>query len=115
MGRRPADRAVTRPTFGVDRDPGVVNALTPKYLGGTGGRRKPVALSSRPNPIRVALGPGPEGKVCGDCRFLVVKHDHGSRRYYGCEKRGPLTSGPGTDHLVGWATCAAFEEDFTHG
>lgn len=106
-----------KPTFGVDRDPGVVASFL-------GIRRRAAALSSRPNPMVVAVGAyaGPEledpragpGRtrpaVCGDCRFLYVKHDHGSRRYYGCEKRGARTQGPGTDHLVGWPACTAFEE-----
>lgn len=86
-------------------------------------RPKTVPLSARPNPMLAVAGPyeGPElpdpaaGKgrtrpvVCGDCRFLVWKGGH-SRRYYGCEKRGRLTNGPATDHLVGWAACGLFDQ-----
>lgn len=93
-----------RPTFGVDRDPGVVSS----FFADSGAKRPP--LSSRPNPMVVALGPGPEGRVCGDCRHLKWKGGH-SRRYYGCEERGEFSNGPATDHLVGWPACRSFEED----
>lgn len=102
---------MTKPTFGVDRDPGVVFGHGPGS----------VPLSKRPNPMVVAYGPyrGPKERhaigvklrdvTCAGCRFLVVKHDHGNRRYFGCEQRGPFTSGPKTDHLSGWPACALFE------
>lgn len=97
---------MTRPVFGEDRDPGVVAAL--QTYPGKGYPKVP--LSQRPNPMVVALGPADPARVCGDCRHLIVKHDHGSRRYHGCLLRGPLTGGPGTDHLVRWPACRSFEE-----
>ena len=76
-----------------------------------------VPLSQQANPMVVAVGEysdpsrGGARRACGDCRFLYVKHDHGPRRYYGCRKRGPATSGPRTDHLVRWLACALFVEE----
>jgi hypothetical protein len=94
---------MTKPVFGVDRDPGVI-AANMVVMG-----RKPGTKHAPVNPMVVALGPGPADKVCGDCRFLVPKGGN-TRTYYGCEKRGPFTRGPKTDHLVRWPTCLAFEE-----
>lgn len=91
---------MTRPTFGVDRDPGVVASLSP-----FGPRRQRVPLSSRPNPMVVVAGPGPAGAKCGGCAHLVVKNPNPTRRYFGCELRGPLNNGPSTDHLAGWPAC----------
>ena len=92
---------MSRPVFGVDRDPAAAARWADvRYAG--------VPLSQRQNPLVVAYGPGPEGAVCGSCRFLKWKGGH-SRRYYGCENRGPFTHGPATDHLVGWPACRLFE------
>lgn len=74
-------------------------------------KRPIVPLSQQANPMVVAVGRDPAGRTCGGCRFLYVKHDHGSRRYYGCEKRGPATAGPKTDHLTGWPACTLFAEE----
>jgi hypothetical protein len=94
---------VTVPVFGVDRDPGVVAAQAGKRL--SGGQRHAAG-----NPCVVAFGKGPEGATCHDCVHLVLKHDHGARRYYGCEERGILTHGPATDHLVNWPACSHYAE-----
>lgn len=93
------------PVFGRDRDPGVVAGL---HQAGRGYPRVP--LSRRPNPMVIAHGAADPARACGECRYLVAKHSGSSRTYYGCEKRGAMTSGPGTDHLVGWPACALFDE-----
>lgn len=90
--------------FGRDRDP----QTAADFIRGKRTTRA-LPLSQRGNPMAAALGVYPEPRACGDCEFLVVKHDHGSRRYHGCLKRG-ITNGPGTDHLVGWQACVLFEE-----
>lgn len=101
---------MSRATFGVDRDAGVVMShQAPPY--GTMGKAVRKPLSSLPNPMVIAHGADPAGRRCGSCYHLVVKHDHGPRRYHGCELRGPLTAGPGTDHLVRWPACALIEEE----
>lgn len=94
---------MTRLTFGVDRDPGVVAEWQ-------GRRGLTTPLSKRPNPMLVAYGPGPEGRSCGECVNLVHKGGTGSHRYFGCLQRGPLNNGPSTDHLAGWAACRQFTE-----
>ena len=84
--------------FGVDRDPGVIED--------SGARTKSGTL--RFNPVRVALGPGPEGAICGDCtHFYRVGGVAG--RYYKCDLR-KNTGGPATDHRVRWPACAKYEE-----
>ena len=93
-----------RPVFGQDRD--IEAALAFAHLPSKTPRP---SLSVRGNPMVALMGPGPVGRRCGDCRFIFVKHDHGKRRYLGCEKRGSPTAGPGTDHLSGWPVCALFE------
>lgn len=98
--------------FDPDEDPA---AIAIRNMGGLTGRNtRAIPLSARPNPMIAAVGAyeGEPGKirVCGDCVFLVWKGGH-SRRYFGCEKRGPMTNGPATDHLSGWHACALFVDD----
>jgi hypothetical protein len=59
------------------------------------------------NPMLRVYGIGPNGRVCGHCKFLWRKKL--SKIYLKCELRGD-TSGPGTDHRSKWAACGKFEE-----
>jgi hypothetical protein len=94
---------VNRLTFGIDRDPAAAAewAHHPRH---------PIPLTLSGNPMVAAYRQGPAGRKCGECRFLFVKHDHGNRRYFGCEMRGKPAHGPATDHLSGWVACRLFEE-----
>lgn len=84
---------MTRPVFGVDRDPAAV----------PGSRSKSGTLLS--NPLRIAYGPGPDGTRCGDCVHL---HRGYSGRYFKCDLRRN-TSSTSTDHRARWESCAKFE------
>lgn len=62
----------------------------------------------RSNPCVLAYGPGPEGRICGDCVHLFARGDTAGT-YYKCDLRR-FSNGPATDHRVRWAACAKFEE-----
>ena len=93
-----APEAMTRPVFGLDRDPGVTGEMAERSKSGTPKR----------NPVVAALGPGPEGRICRDCSHLF-RVGGVAGRYYKCDLR-KVTSGAATDHRVRWPSCAAFEE-----
>jgi hypothetical protein len=59
-----------------------------------------------PNPCVRLWGLGPEGTKCKTCVHLVVRQF--ANRYFKCRKR-KMTSGPGTDHRVGWNACGLYE------
>lgn len=61
------------------------------------------------NPLISVYGPGPEGKICKNCKHLWVKKMSG--RYLKCDLR-PLTAGPGSDHRAKWTACGKYAEDF---
>jgi hypothetical protein len=85
---------MTRPVFGVDRDPANVQ----------GARSKSGTLKF--NPLRVAYGPGPEGTRCGTCIHLTAKAY--ARTYLKCALR-TNTNSPSTDHRARWESCAKYE------
>jgi len=60
-----------------------------------------------PNPMVRTYGPGPDGRICRECRHLIAKRF--AKTYYKCRYRAN-TNGPGTDHRVRWGACAKFEE-----
>jgi len=67
----------------------------------------PVETGRGQNPMVRLLGPGPEGKTCGECKYLVgIRY---ARTYWKCSLRGDLTHGPATDQRKGWRACALFE------
>lgn len=66
-------------------------------------------LKVKGNPLIRAYGPGPECKICKNCKHLWVKKMSG--RYLKCDLR-PLTAGPGSDHRAKWAACGKYEEEF---
>ena len=87
---------MTRPVFGVDRDPEAI----------AGGRTK--SGTPKTNPCLVAFGPGPAGRQCAECTHFSRVGGVGGR-YYKCDlRRG--TSGAATDHRVRWPACGRFEE-----
>lgn len=59
------------------------------------------------NPCVQVYGPGPEGKQCQDCRYLVGFCK--GQVYYKCLLRR-LTNSPASDHRVRWPACAKFEQ-----
>jgi hypothetical protein len=69
------------------------------------GGSEEVAGVLSPNPMVRRFGPGPEGAVCRDCRWLHAFEY--SRVYYKCELRG-ISHGPATDHRVRWPACGQF-------
>ena len=84
------------PVFGVDRD---MIEVAPK------GRNKDGSYKSNP---MLVFGPGPEGKKCGDCKYLWRRGDVAGR-FYKCDFRDN-TCGAKTDHRVRWPACIRFEE-----
>lgn len=66
------------------------------------------ALKTKSNLVNpmLALGPGPTGMVCKQCRHLE-RWDY-SKTYFKCGLR-LNTHGPATDHRANWAACAKFE------
>lgn len=99
---------MTRPVFGVDRDPGVVMNL-PQGSENRVRNGKGRLGAFKVNPMLAVAGPGPEGRRCGDCVHLRMQGGVAGR-YYKCELRG-ITGGPLTDHRVRWPACGRFEED----
>lgn len=61
------------------------------------------------NPLRVLLGPGPDGTKCKHCVHFYRKGGY-SKVYYKCELRGD-TNGPGTDHKANWPTCVRYKKN----
>ena len=98
---------MTRPVFGVDRDPGVVESLPAGSANRVkNGKGRLGAL--KVNPMLVH-GPGPEGRICRDCVHLnQVGGTSGT--YYKCDLRRN-TRGPASDHRVRWPACVKFEEE----
>ncbi len=64
-------------------------------------------LAAEPNKMRLAYGPGPRGKRCKECVWLVGWRY--ANVYYKCRLRG-MTHGPATDHRVNWKACGKFEQ-----
>lgn len=63
--------------------------------------------SRQPNPMVLAFGKGPEGRICRECRQLLARQF--AKVYYKCRFR-KNTAGAGTDHRVKWDACSKFEE-----
>lgn len=63
-----------------------------------------------PNPCRVRLGYGPEGKTCKTCRWLIATGYRTNRTFYKCTFRG-VTHGQGTDHRLKWKACRKYMEE----
>ena len=63
--------------------------------------------ASEPNPCVKTFGMGPEGKKCKTCAKLYARKF--SKTYYKCALRRE-TCGPGSDHRLGWNSCAKYEE-----
>lgn len=98
--------AQLRLEFGRDRDPGVVEeALERSAERVSDGKGRKGAFKS--NPLVVVYGPGPDQATCGDCRHLF-RQGGTAGTYYKCELRR-VSSGPATDHRVGWQACGKFE------
>lgn len=96
---------MTRPVFGVDRDPGVMmeragKGFVPENRGKSG--------AWLVNPMVIGYGEGPADRRCHDCAHLIRSHG-GSREYYKCDLRG-VSSSATTDHRWGWPTCGLFEQ-----
>jgi hypothetical protein len=68
---------------------------------------KEAEKNREPNPMVRAFGRGPEGKICRECRHMIVKRF--AKTYYKCRFR-ENTNGPGSDHRVRWSACVKFEE-----
>jgi hypothetical protein len=64
--------------------------------------------SKEPNPCVRLWGPGPEGKKCKTCDLLHCRQY--GKRYYKCGLRRDSACAA-TDHRVGWAACAKYEEE----
>lgn len=89
---------MTRPVFGVDVDPAVIEANATKNKSG----------SLKRNPLLAVYGPGPDGAQCGTCsHFFQLGGVAGT--YYKCDLR-KVTSGPSSDHRVRWDACAKYEQ-----
>lgn len=59
--------------------------------------------------MRLRYGPGPEGRTCKPCQFLIrVGHHDGA--YLKCEKAG-ISSSEATDWRAGWPACGAYVHD----
>jgi len=77
----------------------------------------PPKLPPQVNPCIDRFGPGPVGRICGDCAHLHRFRQ--STTWYKCAKREWRTKGgkypgtvyPGGDHRVRWPACAQFEPD----
>ena len=87
--------------FGRDRDPSVVD----EFLHVNAARTKSGSL--RTNPL-LALGPGPEGAMCGTCGHLY-RVGGVAGRYYKCDLR-KSTGSASTDHRVRWPACVRYVE-----
>lgn len=64
----------------------------------------------RANPCLTMFGPGPVGRRCKECLYLVKFQQ--AVTYHKCEqRRGKYTrwGSTGTDHLVNWPACARFK------
>lgn len=59
------------------------------------------------NPMLRLVGPGPEGRRCGDCVHLLARSL--AKTYYKCELRS-LSGSATSDHRVRWPACSRFEE-----
>ena len=68
------------------------------------------ATAPEPNPCRVKLGHGPEGKTCKTCRWLLATSYRTNRTFYKCSFRG-VTHGEGTDHRLKWGACGKYAEE----
>lgn len=90
---------MTRPVFGVDLDPAVIEANATRTKSGTLKR----------NPLLTMYGPGPEGARCGSCSHLFLVGGVAGR-YWKCDLRRN-TGGPGTDHRFRWPACGRYEQD----
>ena len=89
--------------FGRDRDPGVQE----EFIGARGAARTKGG-SLRTNPL-LALGPGPEGAICGTCVHLY-RVGGVAGRYYKCALR-KATRSASTDHRVRWPACVRYEPE----
>jgi hypothetical protein len=93
-------------TFGVDRDPAVVEEAVERGAArSSNGKGRLGAL--KVNPMLAVVGPGPDGAICRDCIHLF-RVGGVAGRYYKCDLRR-VSSGPATDHRVRWPACAKFE------
>lgn len=90
--------AQQRLVFGRDRDVSTIEEAMERTKSGT----------LRGNPCVAAFGPGPDGRVCGDCVHIWARGDTAGT-YYKCDLRR-VTGGAASDHRVGWPACARFEE-----
>ena len=59
--------------------------------------------------MRRVFGPGPLGKTCRTCAYLI-RNQRESRTYIKCGLR-IHTNGPGTDHKAGWLACRKYVEE----
>lgn len=89
---------MTRPVFGVDLDPAVIEAHATRTKSG----------SLKRNPLLAVYGPGPEGAKCGSCSHLF-RRGGTAGRYYKCDLRR-VSSSVVTDHRVRWPACGQYEE-----
>ena len=87
------------PIFGDPR--WIAAAVAPGYSKGKGGRKTG-------QPWAELRGPGPAGKTCKSCAFLI-NNGHGLRAYYKCGKV-PVTHGPGTDIRLKDPACFLYSE-----
>lgn len=101
---------MTRPTFGKDRDPGVVEDLATIREDGRRHRRSRAATS---NPLLAVYGPGPDGAKCGTCVHIFAWGDVAGR-YYKCELRR-VSRSVVTDHRVRWPACGRYEKETDDG
>lgn len=89
---------MTRPVFGVDRDPGIFESTMARNKSGT----------LKENPLRALYGPSPDDKKCRNCVHLE-RWEMG-HTWFKCDLRRN-TSSTFTDHRATWPTCARFEEE----
>lgn len=69
------------------------------------GERNPARASNK-NPMVRKHGLGPEQQTCVGCWSLIRMKPNAST-FFKCQRRG-ITSGPATDHRVGYDACAFF-------
>lgn len=95
---------MSRPVFGRDRDPGVVQSMIAPLPGQKRARRP----FPKVNPM-LMLGAGPAGAKCRTCIHLVKANlDTARGGFLKCEERG-ISGGEGTDHRAKWDACALYE------
>lgn len=76
------------------------------------GEKVPIGRFKKPNPMIRAVGPGPSGERCKNCKYIIRKSF--SKIYYKCQWRGD-SNGPGTDHRINWPACSKFTRRIENG